>query len=106
MTLDVGRLTRLKAAVDNTATMKAGPTSAAALATAARQYRAQVADALDGDLRAEFESLFPVDTKMTVSGGLSRTPALVVQAAQAEEGRATLLGISGWLAGLVKTEGK
>jgi hypothetical protein len=106
MPIDVGRLTRLKAAIDNTATMKADPGSAGALTTAAHQYRTQVADALDGDLKKEFESLFPVDTTMRTASGFRGGHDLFRQAAEAEEGRATLLGISGWLAGLVQTGDK
>jgi hypothetical protein len=96
MTLEVGRLTRLKSAIDNTTTMKADPMSASALAAAASKFRAQVADALDDALKSEFELLFP-------DKGISGGHDIFAQARQAEEARVILLGISGWLAGLVKT---
>jgi hypothetical protein len=104
--LDVGRLTRLKAAIDSTASMKAGVSSAAALTSAARQYRTQVADTLDGDLKAEFEAMFPVDTRPIPSAGNRGGGDILKQASRAEEALAVLLGISGWLAGLVNTGDK
>ena len=106
MALEVGRLTRLKAAIDNTTTMQADAMSASALVNAASQYRAQVADALEGDLKIEFESLFPGTTPAPAARGLGAGGPLLAQASEAEKARATLLGISGWLAGLVRTGGQ
>jgi hypothetical protein len=105
LALDVGKLTRLKAAIDSTTGIKADATSAIALVSAARQYRSQVTAALEGDLKAEFEALFPLDTTPVPTSGFGMRD-MVHAAGQAEEGRARLLGMSGWLAGLVQVGDK
>ena len=99
--LDVGRFIRLKAAIESTLGLKAGPMAGPALSEAAERYREQIDAILSEDLRAEFDALFPrVEPQRSGRGDM------VAMAQAADSARARLLGIEGWLQGLVDSQGK
>jgi hypothetical protein len=106
MTLDVGRLTRLKSAIDATLSMQAEATAAVALRRAARDYRDQVSTALPDELKQEFDTLFPPEARSIPERGYGMGRDILRAAQDADEARARLLGISGWLNGLVSTDGR
>lgn len=99
--VDLGRLTRQKAAIDQTLTIEAGPTSATALGEALARYREQVLAALPDELREEFSEMFPLGDPPRGSGWSGFNPVQAM--AEASRYHSLLLGMSGWLGSYIES---
>lgn len=103
--LDLGRLLRLKGAISAlTRTEKVQPPDAPSLTEGYRRMRAQVTDLVgDGDLRDEFEAMFPRLPEFTGAAGPGRD--LIAWHTEATgaalEAQRLLDQLAGWIGGLI-----
>jgi hypothetical protein len=101
---DTGRFIRLKATIDGTVRVDSEVTSARALQEADGRYRSAISELLAGDLRTEFDALFPPQSPLP-SGRSAFGEDILESAERARQARERLLAIAGWLQGLVDSRG-
>jgi hypothetical protein len=101
---DIGRFTRIKAAIDAIiASTGRGVIASEGLADAANRFTREITAMLPDNLRSEFQALFPEDA--TPNHGWAGGD-LIAAAAASEGARVRLVGISGWLQGVVDSAGR
>lgn len=96
--LDIAKLIRVKAAIDNTLANGKEATDAPGLSRAYIAHRREVASMLEGALLAEFERLYPEDH---FRGVPTHGPDLRRQYGEVVS---LISGVSGWLDGIIQVD--
>ena len=99
MTVDVAKIMRLKGAALAASQLEKGSLAGKALADTYDLVRDQIQAAIPGGLREEFEGLFPRMDQPRL-----RADDLIESAAAADQAKARLQTLAGWLQGVIESE--